>query len=350
MLISILYFIGFNSKAQRERQIFEFEFEGLTLNGLLNLPKDQEPKGIVLILHGSGKTNAVEGSWKGDIRKTIVESGYATYMWDKMGCGKSGGTFDYNQSVFNSAEEAIAAINALKKKNIPGSEEIGLYGGSRGSWVNPIVINQYDGIKFWITVSGVDDKENWGYLFQQNLRIGGMPEDSVQLLHEQWIEGTRIFHSGGSYEEYLSATTAFRSNPFRLRFNGETIGELDEAAEREKYYSGQKAFMKEKLDEETGLLIVIDDFDEILSKVKIPVLALFGEKDMNVDWKKTKAYYEKTITPNANLTTKSFPNCNHDMIQCETGGFYEFDDNDLPIKRCDGFLDVIKEWLKKIEE
>ena len=349
IFISILYFIGFYSKAQSERQIFEFEFEGVTLNGLLNLPKDQKPKGIVLILHGSGKTNAVERSWHGDIRRTIVESGYATFMWDKMGCGKSGGTYNKDQSVFNSAEEAIAAINALKEKNIPGAKEIALYGGSRGSWVNPIVINKYDGIKFWITVSGVDDKENWGYLLQQNLRIEGIPKDSIDLLYNQYIEGTRIFHRGGSYEEYMNATKEFRSNKFRLRITGQTIGKLDDPAERERYYSAQKAFMEETLDEETGLKIVIDDFDEILSNVKIPVLALFGEKDMNVDWKKTKRYYESSITPNSNLTIKSFPNCNHNMIQCETGGFYEFDNADLPIKRCDGFLDAIKDWLKKIE-
>ena len=337
------------SQAQSERQIFEFEFEGVTLNGVLNLPNDKEPKGLVLLVHGSGRTNAVEQEWYSDIRESIVKNGYATYMWDKMGCGKSGGTFDYNQSVYNSADEVIAAINTLKKQQIPGSESIGLYGGSRATWINPIVIGQYDEIKFWISVSGVDDKENWGYLLQQNLRIEGMAEDSIQLIYNQWVEGNRIYNSGGSFEAYMNATKELRTNPFRLRFTGETIGEVDQEDEKKRYYSGQKLFMKEKLDEETGLQIVVEDFDRILSNVNIPVLALFGEKDMNVDWKKTKALYEQIIAPKTDLTVKSFPSCNHNIIKCETGGFYEFQDNDIPYERCDGFLDAIEEWLKEID-
>jgi poly(3-hydroxybutyrate) depolymerase len=72
-----------NSTAQIKNQIFEFEFQGFVLNGVLNLPKNTEPKGIVLIVHGSGQTNAVEQNWYSDVRETILKAGYGTYMWDK---------------------------------------------------------------------------------------------------------------------------------------------------------------------------------------------------------------------------------------------------------------------------
>ena len=343
-ILTIFLMIITYTQAQNNRQILDFEFEGITLNGVLNLPKNQKPKGVVLIIHGSGRTEAVAQEWYLDIRETIVKAGYATYMWDKMGCGKSGGVFNINQSVQNSASEVIAAINALNKKKISASNKIGLYGGSMAGWINPIVINQYKDIAFWISVSGVDDKENFSYLLEENLRIEGLSKDSIDLIVNQWLKGIKIAHSGGSFKTYMDSTKALQSNKFWLRFLQDNYGEMSE----EVYTGFQEPLMKETLDKETGLAVYIEDFDDILSNIKVPVFALFGETDMNVDWKKTKLLYEKTMGHNTDLTIKSFPNCNHSILECETGGFYEFQDKKMTNKRCDGFLNAIETWLNEI--
>lgn len=219
-IITCIIFISTvtSSFSQGKRELFNFEFEGVSMNGILNVPEHDDTKGIVLIVHGSGQTNAIEQEWHYDVRQAILRSGYATYMWDKMGCGQSGGSFDYNQSVENSALEVIAAINTLKEKKISGSENIGLWGISRAGWINPIVINQYKDIRFWISVSGVDEKENFKYLLEQNLRINGHPKDSVDLIVDEWLKGMKITHSGGSFEAYQSATENLGMNPFWLRF------------------------------------------------------------------------------------------------------------------------------------
>lgn len=330
------------SNAQIKNEILEFTFEGDILNGVFNSPDSGRPKGVVLIVHGSGQTDAVAQEWYYDVREAIVKSGYATYMWDKKGCGKSGGTFNYNQSVQNSALEVIAAINALKQKQIPGSNIIGLWGISRAGWINPLVISQYKGIKFWISVSGVDDKENFKYLLEQNLRISGNSKEMVDLLVNEWLEGSKISHSGASFEAYEAATANLRRNAFWLRFTNGGISE-------EGYHTFQKSFMMEQLDEETGLQVYVKDFETVLSNIGCPVLALFGEKDMHVDWIKTRSLYERTLAPNTDLTVKSFPDCNHNLFQCKTGGFYEFQDNNLPWTRCDDFLNTITSWLNEIE-
>ncbi len=342
IILIILVFTLTDSKAQIKGEIFEFEFEKVMLNGILNTPENNNPKGIILIVHGSGQTNAVAQEWYGDVRQMMVKSGYSVYMWDKMGCGKSGGTFNYNQPVQNSASEVIAAINTLKQKKIPGSDKIGLWGISRAGWINPIVINQYKDIKFWISVSGVDDKENFKYLLEQNLRINKHSKEKIDLIVSEWLAGSKICHSGGSYESYLAATPNLGKNKFWLRFNNEKITE-------KRYYTYQKTFMKEKLDKETGLQLYIENFETTLSKINCPVLALFGEKDMNVDWTKTKTLYENTLGKNTNLTIKSFPDCNHNLFEVRTGGFYEIQDNNLPWNRCDDFLDTMADWLNKRE-
>lgn len=344
--LGILLIIGLLSlrlEAQLKHEIFEFEFEEVVLNGVLNMPEGTNPKGLVLIVHGSGKTKAVEQAWYLDVREQFVESGYAVYMWDKMGCGKSGGTFDYNQSVQSSAQEVLAAIKTLQKRQIPGANEIGLWGISRGGWINPLVIQQYEDIKFWISVSGVDAKENFKYLLEENLRINGHPKDSIDLIVGEWHRGNMIGHEGGSYESYLAATTNLRRNPFWVRF---TNGESSETG----YKQWQASFMEQELDEESELPVYIPDFESILSQVKCPVLALFGEQDMNVDWTQTKALYEHTLGQNTELTIRSFPDCNHNIFQCKTGGFYEMQDHKLPWNRCEGFLETMRDWLLEQEQ
>jgi len=329
--------------AQIQKKIFEFEFEGVVLNGVVNMPQNNTPKGMVLIVHGSGETNAIAQEWYYDVRELFVQSGYAVCMWDKMGCGKSGGTFDYNQSVQSSAEEVLTAITTLQRKQIPGAQEIGLWGISRGGWINPLVINQRKDIKFWISVSGVDDKENFKYLLTENLKINGHSKDTIKVLVGEWQKGMKITHNGGSYEAYIAATRNLNKNNFMLRFtNG--VGTA------EQYYSYQQSFMKQKLDEATGLPVYIEDFDALLAKVYCPVLALFGEKDKNVDWNKTKTLYERTLGQNTALTIKSFPHCNHNFFKSNTGGFYEFQDHNLPYIRCDGFLSTMANWLAEIAD
>lgn len=341
LFICILLLIGIPSVANSKQEIFDFEFEGVSLNGILNFPTDSIPKGIVLIVHGSGQTNAVAQNWYSDVRESILRSGYATYMWDKMGCGASGGRFDYNQTVYNSALEVIAAITALKENKVAGSSAIGLWGISRAGWINPIVIREYKDIKFWISVSGVDGQENFKYLLAENLKINGHPPDSVDLLVNEWLMGTKITHAGGSFEAYRQATTHLAKNPFWLRFTNGGISEQG-------FYTYQQTFKKEVLDPETGLQVYIEDFGSILSGITCPVLAVFGENDRNVDWNKTKRLYENTLGKNTDLSVVSFPNCNHNLFQSQTGGFYEMEDGNLSYTRCFDFLNAMEAWLAKI--
>lgn len=340
ILLSLALSVVGSLFAQSQQQILDFEFEGVRLNGIVNFPINKEPKGIVIIVHGSGRTHAVAQDWYKDVRETMVRAGYSAYMWDKKGCGSSGGDFDYHQSVENSAEEVISAIRFLKKNKVSGSERIGLWGISRAGWIIPIVINQYKDIAFWISVSGVDEKENFKYLFEENLKLQGHVEDSVKLWVNEWQDGSLISHSGGSFEDYQEATKNLQRNKFWLRFTNGGITE-------EVYYNYQKEFTQVELDEETGLQVYVQEFDSILSQVSCPVLALFGENDRNVNWRNTLTLYKNTIT--TDLTIKTFAHCNHNMFQSKTGAFYEMDDPAFSYKRCEGYLESMEKWLNSLD-
>jgi hypothetical protein len=72
---------------------------------------------------------------------------------------QSEGTYDHNQSVQSGAREVLAAIGELKRRNVAGSDHIGLWGISRAGWICPLVIEKVPSVAFWISVSGTDDKE-----------------------------------------------------------------------------------------------------------------------------------------------------------------------------------------------
>ena len=62
-IIILLLLTGAYSQAQINSQNLDFEFEGIVLNGVLYLPDNLPPKGMVLIVRGSGKTDAVTQDW-----------------------------------------------------------------------------------------------------------------------------------------------------------------------------------------------------------------------------------------------------------------------------------------------
>jgi pimeloyl-ACP methyl ester carboxylesterase len=237
----------------------------------------------------------------------------------------------------------IAAITEAKLRNVPGSEKVGLWGISRAGWICPLVIEQYP-IAFWISVSGTDDKESFGYLLEKNFLIEGRSKSQTKKLMNEWRRGIEIARMGGTFEENLKATENLRKDSFYIFINGNSV------PTKEGYLKWQKKFQtgENNVDDKTGLVIYVPEFAKLLNKVNCPVLALFGEKDSQVDWQKTRALYKKTIgkNPNARLTIKVLPDCNHNILKCKTGGYREKLTSRQP---CVGYYDTMLSWLKEKE-
>src|SRR5690606_11244394 len=196
---------------QKESEKFEFQYENKTLRGLIETPIGKEPTAIVIIIPGYGQTDFVKGNWYGELRDTFIEFGLAVCFWDKMGCGDSEGEFNADQPVMSSADEAISAIQELKKRDSFKSRKIGLWGLSRAGWICPLIIEKHP-IDFWISASGTDEHENFGYLLKSNLLIHGKNENEASDLYKYWMKGYRIFSTGGSYELYHEAIASLQKD------------------------------------------------------------------------------------------------------------------------------------------
>jgi pimeloyl-ACP methyl ester carboxylesterase len=342
ILLIVVLLISFFSIAhtQNRTESFTFKYHDNLLNGFIDLPEKKEPSALIIIIPGDGPTYFADSWGYNIIRKELITQGITLCMWDKQGCGKSEGVYDQQQTVQSSADEALMAIKKIKELKIPGSQRIGLWSISRGGWIAPLVIDQLPSITFWISVSGVDDKDNNTYLYEKNLAIQGKPADSVKILADEYRAGNRIFWEGGSFKDYLEATKNLSKDPYYIKIHGE------QSTSEEEYLKEQKTAMDMyEFDDSTASIILVPGFSKILKNIQCPVLAIFGEKDSQVDWQKTMSYYKQTIgtNPKSKLTIKTFPNCNHMIQKSKTGGMDEKDSGGFGA----GFFETMNEWIKE---
>ncbi len=321
---------------------FTFDSNGLTLSGIFDTPAGQESEALIIFVHGYGETNIRARNSYADLRQRFNEIGIATAVWDKPGQGQSEGTFDINQPVSSSAEEVLDAANYLREVKAPGSDRIGIWGVSRAGWIAPIALSQDPDIDFWISVSGTTAEDNFSYLLLSNLPHEGGTVEQAERLAEEWRKGCEVFRTGGSFHDYQDVTQELRANDYIRQMRGEWQSRAQYEAQQRSCRTGNCP----KIDNVMCSYVHIEGFEEMLSSLDVDTLAIFGEKDLNVDWRKTRAVYKATIgqNPNASLSIASFEDADHNLHVSETGSIREMQAM-TTLQKSDGYYDVQIDWL-----
>ncbi|HEX2101505.1 MAG TPA: alpha/beta hydrolase [Candidatus Synoicihabitans sp.] len=324
---------------------FSFVSSGLTLSGVISQPAQGETKALIVFVHGYGPTDVRGWNMYADLRARFAELGIASATWDKPGQGRSEGSFDVNQPVASSAQEVVDAVADLRTRQVAGAHRIGIWGISRAGWIAPLVIQRDPHIRFWISVSGVTAEDNFLYLLQSNLPHEGSTVAEAEALIQEWKRSFELFRTGASYDEYHAATRNLRANGYLARMLGSGYTRDVYAREQAKLGGAEGARF---VDVATGMTIYVANFDALLANLDIDVLALFGEKDLNVDWRKTRALYEATLGRNAraSLTTRTFPDANHNLDVAETGSMREMQSKTRR-RKSDGYYETQLDWLRR---
>ena len=300
---------------------FSFESSGLELSGVFDVPADEPAEALIIIVHSYGHTDVRNWISYSPVRKRFNDMGIATALWDKPGLGRSEGSFDINQSVHESAQEVLDAVAYLREIGAPGAEKIGLWGGSRAGWIAPIALSQDPELDFWVSVSGTTAEDNFTYLLLSNLPYEGSTEEEVRTIASEWRAGCKIFRNNGSFAAYQEATTTLRANEYILEKRGAWPNRLQYELNQMRCKDGECP----NTDTEMCDYVWIEDFEGMLSSLDIDVLALFGEKDLNINWRKTRDLYVSTIgaNPDATLKIESFADADHALNVSETGSLKE---------------------------
>jgi pimeloyl-ACP methyl ester carboxylesterase len=332
--------------AQSERERFEFEHDGLTYVGTTDQPEKDSTRGLIVLIPGHGRTDVVEGGQLGGLRNRFNAWGWSTAMWDRAGCGESEGDYDHHQPVQDSAREAIAAIESLRSVGVPGSDRIGFWSLSRGGWIAPMAMGLDHDIDFWISVSGSSQFSNFPYMLETNIRLDGRSAEEAARMKSLLIESMEMLQDVSvGYERYLDRTRELYADPWYRQL-------VDGPPDRDQFEEWQQEALADPktFHPETGEPLSAPEFESLLGSLDVSVLAVFGDKDTQVDWHRTRELYRSTLgrNPDADLEIRVLESCNHNMRKARTGAFREdLSGGDLG-GICQGFVAGMRRWLSEL--
>jgi dienelactone hydrolase len=288
-------------REQRDPDVTEeevvFESGGVKLAGTLLLPARGKPVPAAAFVHGAAYHE------RGDNRieaRHFARKGIAALIYDKRGCGASGGDWT-RASEFDLAADALAGVRLLRKRPDIDPRHVGLWGMSQGASTIPLAAVHSADVAFLIAVSGCLSGDEQMYYYRANLfRKYELPDPLLDVANK--------------------ASLVRNDLAWRIR-NGLPAP----AAWRE-----QSAFD------------IYHDYRRDWSRVRQPVLAAYGEHDQAVPVAESVTQLRQALTEGGNedWTIIIYPDAGHTLDQTNTGDLFAVWQGYVP-----GFLDDVTDWV-----
>jgi alpha-beta hydrolase superfamily lysophospholipase len=269
-------------------ETFVFEHDGNDLVGDLRLPAGEGPHPSVIFIHGDGAMPADSYGYYKPLMDAFTQAGFATLSWDKPGVARSKGDW-LAQSMQDRADEAVAAAQALKERTDIDGNAVGLWGISQAGWVMPLAVSQSSEFTFMISVSpAINWRRQGRYLTRNRMLDDGYDELNIKAALAFGERENVLLATGASYEIYLEL--------------------LNEAP----------PCCREAIEEPRWRFASLNiDADAVvgLRETRVPVLAIFGDRDLNVDTRESVIAYERELprSKHRDVTIKVFENADHSL-------------------------------------
>ena len=317
------------------------ERDGINLAGTLTLPEKGTKFPAVVMVTGSGAQNRDEEIMGHKpffvIADYLTRNGIAVLRCDDRGTAASQGT---HATATNEdfATDTEAMVNYLRSRKEINAKKIGIIGHSAGGIIAFIVAKKDLSIAFVVSLAGAGVRGDSLMLKQVELisKSQGMPDAVWQGMKPSIRNRYAILQQTDKTPEELQkelyADVTKTMSPEQLK-DLNTIQQL----------SAQISSMTSPW----YLHFMRYDPAQDLKKLKCPVLALNGEKDIQVDAAMNLAAIQERITGNGNknVTVKAYPNLNHLFQTCEKGTLAEYGQLEETINP-EVLKDII-EWIRK---
>jgi pimeloyl-ACP methyl ester carboxylesterase len=262
-----------------------------------------------LFVHGSGLIDRTMYGAYLPIMERMLGAGYAVFSWDKPGTGQSTGQVDNTPRVYHkTAQIVLDAIKVMKTRRDIDTGHIGLWGTSQGGWVMPLVLSQSEDVAFMICVScgGTSGLDQNVYKITVQSICAGVPEEQADELKRLLSE----FDKARTYETY-AGYVHYR----------ETLAALAGIASVAPETRNRRVIPEEAWQANDP---EIEDWWNpigVIEQTTIPVLAIFGDKDPNVDGIQGAFAWRKALerAGNPNYRVELLPNVGHIMEKSQTG-------------------------------
>jgi fermentation-respiration switch protein FrsA (DUF1100 family) len=306
-----------------EEVVFENKDANINLAGTLSLPTKEGVFPAVILISGSGAQNRDEELLGHKpflvIADYLTKNGIAVLRFDDRGTAMSKGDFK-TATTLDFSTDVEAALQYLQTRKEIDQNKIGLIGHSEGGIIAPMVAAKSKNVSFIILLAGTGIPGDKLLLLQQELigRASGISEEDLQ---KSKIINTEVFDlvkKETNLEQLKKDITALitksiKSDPNTQIPDGISESDFIDIQVNQLLSPWMQFFIKYNP-------------APALEKVGCPVLALNGDKDMQVPSKVNLEAINKALTKGGNkkVITKELPNLNHLFQECKTGSPEEY--------------------------
>jgi pimeloyl-ACP methyl ester carboxylesterase len=301
-----------------EEIVFENQKAGITLAGTLTLPSKEGNFPAVILISGSGPQNRDEELMGHKpflvLSDYLTRNGIAVLRFDDRGTAASKGDFKTATSE-DFASDVTAGVNYLLTRKEINKKKIGLIGHSEGGIIAPMVANSSKDVAFIVLLAGTGIPGDQLLLLQQELigKASGLSDDVIQKTKQTNSRAFEIIKKSTSSEQLKQELTDYITQS------------LDDMPESQKPAGmSESDFAKKQVDQITRpwmLYFIKYNPAVALEKVKCPVLALNGEKDLQVPPKENLEAIKNALAKGKNkkVTAIELPGLNHLFQECKIG-------------------------------
>jgi pimeloyl-ACP methyl ester carboxylesterase len=276
---------------------------GIALAGTLTIPSGTGPFSAVLLVTGSGPQDRDETILGHRpflvIADGLTRRGIAVLRADDRGVGKSTGTFA-TAATSDFVTDAAAGIEYLRSRPEVDRRRIGILGHSEGGLVGPLVASRDSGVAFLVLLAGpaVPGDE---LLMQQVMAIGRAQGASDALLDAAMPRQRALFDLVKSDIDTAALTAKLKEMLTGLVPDSQLGAQIAQATSPE-YRS-----------------LLQSDPAPALRALRIPVLAIYGGKDLQVPGDANAAAAREALSANPRAEVVEFPGLNHLFQTANTG-------------------------------
>ena len=320
--------------------IFTSPFEGNTIGATITIPEGKGPFPAVVLISGSGQQDR-DCFIMGHrpflvIADHLARNKIASIRYDDRAMGESIGQLESVTSE-NFADDALAALQKLKKHGKTDPKKLGMIGHSEGGMIAPIAFSKDSAdISFMVLLAGPGTRGDILLMKQSAMILEAMGQPD-EVIAQALKMNRQIYDAVIKYNDDLT-----RKLKIATIFAGEEITSEEQIAEKIPPAMIAKI---ETIISPWFVYFLNYDPAPFLKKISVPVLALNGDKDLQVYWKDNLEGIEKTLKAagNKNIKTHMFPTLNHLFQHSATGMISEY--GQIEETFAPEALTMISEWI-----
>ena len=241
----------------------------------------------------------------------LTKHGIAVLRFDDRGVGKSTGDFK-TATTLDFVKDVESAIEYLKTRKEIDKNRIGLIGHSEGGIIAPIVASERKDSDFIILLAGTGIRGDKLLLMQTKAILKASGVDDKKIDKELSI-------SKGAFDIVLNINNKNKMIETLKKYFKKIVlkSDIPKGMKKDDFINLQIR----KLTSPWLLFFIRYNPVSALVKVKCPVLALNGEKDLQVPAKENLKAIKNALLKGGNkkITIKEIPGLNHLFQECKTG-------------------------------